>query len=196
VCSSDLVHDQLLAMMTGLIPEHHDRLTADFLLPYLRGDAVPGAKPSAFWSYYVLQEAGRRGFGAECLGFIRRHWTPMLETGTTWEDFTWSEDKGGTASHAWTSHPCVHFAQILAGIRQTAPGWTAISVSPTPLPGLDHAEATIPSPRGDIVAGWRREGSQVVLRVSAPKGVRADIRLGGSRKLLAAGGKATLRAEA
>lgn len=186
------VHDQTLELLNGLVPKAHDGLVRDFLLPFLRGEKLPGAKPSAFWSYYVLLEAGRRGFAAECLAFIRRYWEPMLASGTTWEDYTWSEDGGGTASHAWTAHPCVHFPQILAGIRQQAPGWSAVEIAPQPIAGLDHAAALVPSPRGDISSRWERRGHRIHLAVSVPKGMRASVRLGDQRKLLPAGGKIVL----
>lgn len=186
------VHDQTLELLNGLVPAAHDGLVQDFLLPFLRGEAVPGPKPSAFWSYYVLAEAGRRGFAEDCLAFIRRHWEPMLATGTTWEDYQWKEDGGGTASHAWTAHPCVHFPQILAGIRQQAAGWAAVSIAPQPIAGLDRAEALVPSPRGDITSRWERRGDAIRLSVSVPKGVKAEIRLGRQRKLLPAGGRLVL----
>ena len=70
------VHDQTLALMLGLAPAAHPAMPNRYLLPYLRDEPVPGANPSAFWSAYVLAEAGRRGHAAECIGFIRSQRRP------------------------------------------------------------------------------------------------------------------------
>ncbi len=188
------VHDQVLGIILGLEPQTHQCLTDTFILPYLRGETLPGPKPSAFWSHYVMQVAGDRGLGADCIAFIRRKWTPMLATGTTWEDFTWGEGKGsehggGTASHAWTSHPSVHLPRILCGIRQLAPAWAEIEIAPQPVAGLDHAEALIPTPRGDISVRWERRDGRIHLEAHIPRQITADVRLGGEKRVLKSGGR-------
>lgn len=183
------VHDQVLGIILGLEPQTHDRLAETFILPYLRGETLPGPVPSAFWSHYVLLVAGDRGLGADCIAFIRRRWAPMLATGTTWEDFTWGEDGGGTASHAWTAHPAVHLPRILCGIRQLAPAWAAVEIAPQPVPGLDHAEAVVPTPRGEISVRWERRDGAVRLEVDVPRRIAAEIRLGKEVRRLRAGGR-------
>jgi hypothetical protein len=175
--SKPSVHDQTLALMLGLQPASHDHLMNAFLLPYLRDEKVPGAKPSAFWATYVLEQAIARGHAAEAIAFIRRHWEPMLGTGTTWEDFTWKESSGGSACHAWTAHPSFHFVNALAGVVQSAPAWTAIRFQPTFVAGLDHVSALVPSPRGDIRVEWRREGGRARGTLTVPAGVRVETSL-------------------
>jgi len=187
------VHDQVIGILLGLKPKAHQRQLDTFVLPYLRGEAVPGPKPSAFWSHYALLAAGDCGYGADGVAFIKRGWTPMLATGTTWEGFEWHENMGGTASHAWTAHPSVHLPRILCGIRQESPAWKRVLIAPQPVTGLDHAETLIPTPQGDLAVSWKRMGEAIVLEVRAPKGMRTDIRLGNQRKLLPNGGKITLR---
>jgi hypothetical protein len=188
------VHDQVIGMLLGLQPKAHERQLQEFVLPYLRGEAVPGPKPSAFWAHYVLQVAGDRGFGAEAIAFIRRGWTPMLATGTTWEGFEWNEEMGGSASHAWTAHPAVHLPRILCGVRQAAPAWKRVEIAPQPVDGVDHAECLVPTPQGDLAVRWKRVDGAVRLEVQAPRGMHATVRLGGVSKVLKAGGKATLDA--
>ncbi|MFA5204833.1 MAG: alpha-L-rhamnosidase C-terminal domain-containing protein [Lentisphaeria bacterium] len=178
------VHDQALALMLDLAPAAHPAMIRNHLLPYLAGDPVPGAKPSAFWAAYVLDEMGRRGYAAACAAFIRRHWAPMLATGTTWEDFRWQEDSGSSCCHAWTAHPSWLFVNQLAGLRQTAAGWTAITVAPQAIPGLDHAEALVPSPQGDIAIAWQRDGTQVRGTLTLPPGVTATLELPGHQTIL------------
>lgn len=168
------VHDQTLALLLGLQTASHEHLMQTFLLPYLRDEKLPGAKPSAFWSTYVLEQAIARGHAAEAVAFIRKHWTPMLATGTTWEDFDWQEESGGSACHAWTAHPSFHLVNGLAGVTQSAPSWAAIRFRPAFVPGLDHARALVPTPKGDIVAEWRRDGGTVRGSLIVPSGVRVE----------------------
>ena len=175
------VHEQTLALILGLEPEAHATMLEQRLVPYLRGEATDGARPSAFWSTYTIEEAGRRGFGAEAIRFIREKWAPMLSTGTTWEDFTWQETGGGSCSHAWTAHPSYHFVNILAGIRQTAPAWAAIEVAPLFLADLQNVGAVVPAPPGHIVAAWRREGADVHFTLELPPGVKARVHLPGRK---------------
>lgn len=172
------VHDQTLALMLDLQPASHEHFVNAILLPYLRDEAVPGAKPSAFWATYVLEQAIARGHAVEAIAFIRRHWEPMLSTGTTWEDFTWQEDSGGSACHAWTAHPSFHFVNALAGVVQSEPAWAAIRFRPTFLEDLDEVSARVPTPRGDVVTQWRREGGRVRGTLTVPTGVRVDSELG------------------
>ena len=166
------VHEQTVALMLGLAPEAHGTMLEQRLLPYVRGERLDCAVPSSFWCTYVLQELGRRGHGAEAVGFIRRRWAPMLSTGTTWEGFEWSEDSGSSASHAWTAHPSFHLVNVLAGLRQAAPGWAEVTFEPCVVEGVDHVRALVPSPRGDIEASWRREGGRVLAALRLPAGVR------------------------
>lgn len=169
------VHDQTLALMLNLHPATDEHLMNAFLLPYLRDEKVPGARPSAFWATYVLEQAISRGHAAEAIAFIRKHWEPMLGTGTTWEDFDWKEDSGGSACHAWTAHPSFHFVNALAGITQSGVAWSAISFRPSFL--VDYVSALVPTPRGDVTVEWRRADGQVRGTVRVPEGVAVETEL-------------------
>jgi len=178
------VHEQVLAMMLDLLPQSHETMIAQRLLPYLRGEQVDGAMPSAFWSTYLFEQMALRGHAAETLAFIRRKWEPMLSTGTTWEGFDWNETAGESCSHAWTAHPCYHFVNILAGVWQTAPGWRTIRFAPHFAKDIDHARAVVPSPPGRIEAGWIRENGRIRASLKLPAGVTAVVELPGLRKTL------------
>jgi alpha-L-rhamnosidase len=174
------VHEQVLAIILGLVPEAEETLFGARVLPYLRGEPTEGARPSAFWSAHVLELAIERGHAADAVAFIRRHWEPMLSTGTTWEDFTWSETDSNTCCHAWTGHPSWLLVGALAGIRQTAPAWRRILLTPAFVAGIDHASAVVPAPPGPIRASWRRlAGGGVEVELHLPPGVTADVRLPG-----------------
>jgi hypothetical protein len=179
------LHDQAAAIMAGLASESEiSKMCGELFLPFLWGDPVAAVTPSAFWVSYLLEEMGRRDFGNEVVAFISRKWTPMLSTGTTWEGFEWSETNGNSASHAWTSHPCFHFVNILAGIRQAGAGWSRIEFFPVFAPDMDRVSAKIPSPRGMIEAGWERKGKATTAFLRIPAGVTADVRLEGKKQTI------------
>lgn len=179
------VHDQTMALILGLVPKAHDGMIRQRLLPYLRDEKFEGARPSAFWCTYVLEELARRGYGEECVAFIRRKWSPMLATGTTWEGFEWDE-RGGSASHAWTAHPSFHLVNIPAGITQAAPAWTTIRFAPCLVKEMNFVRAMVPSPQGDISVSWWRERRRICIELKMPRGVSAEVALPG-RKVKVAG---------
>lgn len=185
------VHDQTLALMLGICPQAHEAMMERYVLPYLADGTLPegAAKPSAFWCTYVLQEAIGRGYGREAMGFIRRHWEPMLATGTTWENYQWQPRSGWSCAHAWTAHPSYHLPDILAGIRQTGAGWSAVRLEPTFVEGIDRVNCVVPSPRGAISVQWRRDQGRITGRVSVPKEVAVELKLPGQAMREQVGGE-------
>jgi alpha-L-rhamnosidase len=64
-----------------------------------------------------------------------------------------------------------------------------LRIAPTPLPGLEHAEATQRTPLGTAVAGWRREGDLVHVHAVVPANASAVVALpDGSPELEVAAG--------
>jgi len=183
------VHDQVLAIMLDLKPEFHGNMIEKRILPYLKNEKATWAVPSAFWATYVLESMGELGYGKEAMGFIREKWSPMLSTGTTWEGFDWDETAGGSCSHAWTAHPAFHFVNILAGIRQLGVAWGEVEFAPVFVEEIDFAEATIPSPRGIIIAKWKRSGGKIEAEVKIPSGVKLHVKLPGMSKAISRAGK-------
>jgi len=174
------VHDQCLALLLDLLPDAHGRMLDHYLLPYLRGDELDCPVPSAFWATYALEAAIAHGRQHEALTCIRERWRPMLATGTTWEIFDWGEDGGWTASHAWSAHPSYHLVDLLCGTRQLAPAWRRIRLEPCFVDELEHVQARIPAPPGDIVCGWRREDGKLHYDFELPDGVEAELALPGA----------------
>lgn len=182
-------HEQVLALALGLTPGSHATMLAERVLPYLRDEPFEGARPSAFWCTYLFEEAARAGHAGEVLAFIRRHWEPMLSTGTTWEDFKWDETAGGSCSHAWTAHPAYHLVNLAAGLTQSGLAWSRVRFAPDGVSACDHAAATVPSPRGLIEASWERRDGTLRARLALPRGVTAEVALpdGSSRMVTGKG---------
>jgi hypothetical protein len=132
---------------------------------------------------------GELGYGKEAIDFIRKKWSPMLSTGTTWEGFDWDEPAGGSCSHAWTAHPSFHFVNILAGIRQRGIAWGEVEFAPVFVDGIDFAEASVPSPKGAIKAKWNRSGGKIDVEVSIPSEVKLHVKLLGTNKTISKAGR-------
>ncbi|MEZ0299986.1 MAG: alpha-L-rhamnosidase C-terminal domain-containing protein [Candidatus Methylacidiphilales bacterium] len=173
------VHAQTLAILAGLEPQHNAARIEKILLPFIREEIKPEITPSAYWITYVFQVLEEAGYGAEVIPFIKKHWQPMVEHGTTWEGF--EKGKGdASCSHAWSAHPLYHFAQILGGIYQAAAGWKSITYRPTFIG--ENVDVTVPTPHGSIRSTWKREGSAVTAMLSLPAGVSASAVLPDGRR--------------
>ena len=172
------IHSQTLALAAGIKGIDADAALGRIILPWLRGETQPKAKPSAYWITYVYTLLIERGLGAEVVAHIREKWAAMAEYGSTWEDFA-PELGRHSHSHAWSAHPLYHLMQTAGGIRQSGPAWESVVFEPI-LHG-DAGGATIPSPKGKIVGAWKRDIKTGAVRVSLslPRGVTARVRLPG-----------------
>lgn len=170
------VHDQVLSLILNLVPASDEIMMSKMIMPYLEGQTIDGPTPSAFWSTYLFEEATKRGAGLAVVEFIRKKWTPMLTTGTTWEGFSWSETAGESCTHAWTAHPSYHLVNTLAGLTQTECAWRGIRFEPLFPDGISNAKAVIPSFQGAIEASWKRDAKNSIhAELTLPVGVTADV---------------------
>lgn len=169
------VHSQTLALMAGLCSGSERAMLEKRLLPWIREERAFEAKPSAYWATYIFRMLQERGYGADVIRFIRKHWEPMADYGSTWENFV-PRRGADSFSHAWSAHPISHFAQILGGITQTGPAWTAIRFAPALLTA--SGSVRVPTPQGMITSSWRqRRSGSFDVRLQLPEGVQAEIAL-------------------
>jgi len=193
------VQSQVFAMVLGLKPEYHSTMIEQRVLPFLRGEELDEAIPSAFWTSYVLTIARQKGYCREALNFIRRMWTPMIPLGTTLEVFdsdtplatkveAFVTQRGFTSvSHAWSAHPLFHLMNILGGVVQETAGWEQIVFNPYFAPELDRVTVTTPSPHGLIESSWQRQDGGITVRLKLPKGVTARIEIPGHQTVIQEG---------
>ncbi len=174
VVSETSVHTQTLAILTQLCPEHEQTMLKQVLVPYITGTLETKIQPSAYWVNYVFTVLSERGYGAEVVANIRKRWAPMVDYGTTWENFQPHKARE-SFSHAWSAHPLFHLMQILGGIRQTAPAWNRVTIEPNFIG--DSAKVYIPSPRGLIQSTWLRQDNEIRGSLTLPTGVQAKLRL-------------------
>jgi len=164
------IHAQTLAILNDVVPEAHDIMIRDSLLPFVRGEILPDIRPSAYWITYVFDVLSARGHGVDVVNCIKRLWQPMITQGTTWEGFAF-KPAYESVSHAWSAHPIYHLMQILGGVRQTAPNWKRISFSPTPV-GKRY-KVVYPTPHGPIRVSFDQDQSPTPV-LTLPPGVEVD----------------------
>lgn len=157
------IHDQVLAILTGLCPAHHRNMAEKCLLPFLRGEETPFAAPTSFWCTYLFEAAQQLGCRREVLPFLREHWGRMIPCGGTWEHLEWNEEDGQSCCHAWSSHPATHLPNLLLGLRQLAPVWREAECSPDPSLLTESGRILLPLPPGDLIAEWAND--TIVFRV-------------------------------
>lgn len=149
------LHDQVLAILTDLVPEAHSAMVQKRLMPFLRGEKCAFATPTSFWCNYLFEAADRMGLQREAVDFIRKNWGKMVPSGGTWEHFEWNRYDGQSCCHAWSAHPVSHLPVLMLGLRQLAPGWTRFACRPRPelLPAA--GEFRLPLPQGLFRLRWK-----------------------------------------
>ena len=174
------VHSQMIAISNGLLPQHHQDIIRQGVLPFLHGRKVHGGTPSSFWATYVYAPLIRMGHAADVVRHIRKMYGPMVPHGGTWETFVFVPG-AGSVSHAWAAHALQHLAASLGGIRQTAPAWQQVDFQPlVTLPEVSWANTRVPTPHGIIESKWRRhDNGRLNIALKLPPGVKAQTTLPG-----------------
>ena len=101
---------------------------------------------------------------------------------------TTPENKEPTRSdtHAWSAHPIYDLLTIVAGIHPSSPGFASVRI--TPHPGtLEHFEATMPHPQGEIRVQYRRDGTKAKFVISLPPGLPGTLAWNGQEYRLHSG---------
>ena len=161
------LHDQVLAILNGLVPEAHPAMVRARILPFLRDEPCDFAVPTSFWCSYLFDAAKLLGLGKETLGFIRRHWSRMIPSGGTWEHLNWDRFDGQSCCHAWSAHPAYHLPELLGGITQLEAGWTRFRCIPDSELLPESGTILLPLPPGDFILRWDKQSG---IKMDIPRG--------------------------
>jgi hypothetical protein len=115
----------------------------------------------------------------------------ILGKGLTSLPETWDATMDGIQSlnHCMLGHVMEWYYGYVAGIRQQPEsiGWQRVLIGPNP-GTLTSAEASVQTPRGQIVSRWCRDGQTFHLEAETPPGVEAEALLpSGKRHALTSG---------
>ncbi|MBQ6534161.1 MAG: alpha-L-rhamnosidase [Opitutales bacterium] len=165
-------HAQVLGKMTNIKGLDFEKAKREKIMPILAGETKMYAQPSSYWVVYLLRLMCDEGCNGEVYRYILREWKPFAEYGTTSETFPYNR-LYGTRSHAWSAHPAFILPQILGGVKQTAEGWSKVSISPNFFE--DSAQIVYPTPKGDIKVSWRKKPDGAFeKKISVPKGIEVE----------------------
>jgi len=152
-----------LAVLFGAAPDGQEKeiMTRAFGLDR-PANIIPA---NAFFSDQSASAMFESGCDKLALNWLRDGFGRMLDIGpgTLWE--TWQPY--ASLCQATGAAPIYLFARYLTGIYPAKPGYAEIGIDPHPA-DLDHLNATIRTPMGQIKAQWRRTGEKLKYRLHLP----------------------------
>ncbi|BBH18733.1 hypothetical protein Back11_00780 [Paenibacillus baekrokdamisoli] len=140
---------------------------------------------SPFMSFFYYEALAKLGRIDLMTADMLEQYGVMVEYGATsvWEVYPISgithnpNMKTRSHCHAWSAGPVYFLGAHVLGVRGVTPGWTKVTVSPSPV-GLTWARGTVPLPGGGrIDVSWRVEENsrQMTLRIGAPSSVELEV---------------------
>lgn len=159
-----------LALRCGLVPEEDKEKVLDFI-------ESEGFASSTLLMMEVLRalfENGREKSAYELMCRTKQpSWGYMLEQGykTIWEGFQNIESH----CHAWNCYPARMMQEFILGIRPAAPGFSKVVIQPYIPEDMTFAEGHIKTVQGVIAVRWEKENGKLLLWISLPKHVEAEI---------------------
>jgi hypothetical protein len=171
-------HANILAVLLNVVPrEEWKKLLENILSTSDGGFHANAAMPpmttaTYYFRFYLARALQHAGMGDQYLQLLSP-WRDMLSLGLT----TWAESPEPTRSdcHAWSAHPNFDLLTIVAGIQPASPGFGQIPfgnilIEPH-LGGLQHLEATMPTPKGTVEVKYRRVAKGVEAQIMLPPGM-------------------------
>ncbi len=142
------------------------------------------AKASYYFRFYLARALDHVGRGDEYLSLLDP-WREMLDLGLS--TFAETPDLASRSDcHAWSAHPNYDLLTIVAGIRPAAPGFRRVRIEPH-LGALDHLDAGMPHPAGEIAVSYRRRDGGLRAVVSLPGDLSGELVWHGERHDLTPG---------
>jgi hypothetical protein len=133
-------HSQSLALLAGA------KYGETALRTMLQTPVAGLARTTVYFDHYLFEALQRIGRSDVLLERLEL-WYGLLDRGLR----TVIEHPEPTRSdcHAWGAHPLYHYVATLLGVRPTAPGMSAVTVTPQ-LGGLEWAQGSVPTPYGPL----------------------------------------------
>ena len=173
--SHSSLHANLFPLAFGIVPPEHRKSVVEFVKS--RGMAC-----SVYPTVYLLEALFDAGEDQAALDLMTsdsdRSWLNMLRVGSTVTTEAWDVKykKNSGWTHAWSSAPAQILPRKLVGIEPLEPGFGKVRIHPRP-GNLTHASTRLPTIRGFIDAGFKRDASTFELSVTLPANMTAEIAL-------------------
>jgi alpha-L-rhamnosidase len=171
-------HVNLLGVLADAIPADQQRTV---MLKVLDDGSL--TQTTYYFKFYLFRAIDKAGLGDRYLDQLGP-WKAMLDLGLT----TWAEKPEPTRSdsHAWSAHPTMDLLRFVAGVAPATPGFGTVQIRPH-LGSLSTLSATVPTPKGDVVVDYNKDGAVLHADVTLPPGVSGTIALSGEQTPLHAG---------
>jgi len=116
------------------------------------------------WLHAALARAGRK---ADIVENIKKRWSAMIkdEGSTFWE--TWQATEMTSHCHAFSATPTYDISTYVLGVYPVEDGYSQFRITPYFL-GLDWVCGEVPTPAGNIVIAWKRQGDSLFIDISVP----------------------------
>ena len=170
---------QALPAVIGLVPEERYPAVMETLMEEWHA--------SPYMERYVMQACFEMGFGEKGLSRAKERFREMTDDPrfTTLFEF-WQYDSRSTVNHAWSGGAVISLARYVAGVTPVEPGYTSFRIEPHPC-GINEAEITVPSVRGEIKSHYIVKGKKLTLEFTVPEGTECITCIGGIEKTWAPG---------
>ena len=152
---------------------------------------------SPYITAYEVEADYLAGDTADAEHLMHLTWDQMTDpqnpffTGTMWEnigpDGTATEARTSLA-HGWASGPTPILTGYVLGVQPVKPGYQTFTVTPHP-GSLRWAEGAVPTPSGQILVRWTRDGHRFSLTVAVPARSTAFIQLPDGHRVTLPGGQ-------
>jgi alpha-L-rhamnosidase len=169
----------LVPLYYGLVPAGHEQAVYDNLVAdiHARGDHLNTGAIGTKMLLRVLTAHGDTDLAYRiATQTTYPSWGYWVSQGanSSWE--TWSHtDPGQSLDHAFLGTVNDWLYSDVAGLQPAAPGFATVRVRPAVPSGLDHAAATLGTPRGPVTSSWRHVGKLLELMVDIPGNTTAEV---------------------
>jgi hypothetical protein len=170
------LHANMLPLAFGLVPPEERGRVAAFVKS--RGMAC-----SVYGAQYLLEALFEAGLEDEAIELMTRDemrgWVNMMNAGSTITMEAWDIKVKPNLdwNHAWGAAPANILPRFVLGVRPLEPGFSSILIRPQ-VGSLEGVQGTVPTVRGPVTVGVRREGSRSYkLTVSIPVNATARVEL-------------------
>jgi len=169
----------VLAILTDAAPVAEQRALMERVLADTT--LVPA---SYYFSFYLLEALKKAGLGDRYIEQLAP-WRAMLALGLT--SAPEKPEPTRSDSHAWSAHPNYGLLATVLGVRPASPAFRTVTIAPS-LGPLQHAEGSVPHPRGSIDVTLDRKGATGLEgTVTLPSGTTGRFDWNGRRMALHAG---------
>ncbi|MBP5502721.1 MAG: alpha-L-rhamnosidase [Bacteroidales bacterium] len=169
------LHANLFPLAFGIV----DNESRGFVKNFVQSKGMACSVYGAQYLFDALYDNGLADSAFKLLtDTTKRSFYNMIRSGSTITTEAWDMEfkPDQDWNHAWGASPANIIVRKIMGVEPLSPGFASLSVAPKPST-LQHADITVPTPRGSVCVSFENTAKKFDLRVSVPPNCRAKITL-------------------